>query len=84
MVIEVSAATLAFDRQVKGSLYARERIDEYWIVNLVDMVVEIYRDPTEDSSGRFGWSYAHSKRVARTESILLPFGGVVSTGDLLP
>src|SRR5262249_60590944 len=36
MVIEVSAATLAFDRQVKGSLYARERVAEYWIINLVE------------------------------------------------
>jgi Uma2 family endonuclease len=84
MVIEVSAATLAFDRQVKGSLYARERVAEYWIINLVELVVEIYRDPTEDSSARFGWSYAQSKSVDRTESVPLPFGGVLSAAHLLP
>jgi len=84
LLVEISAATLAFDRHVKGSLYARERVAEYWIVNLIESVVEIYRDPTEDGSARFGWSYAQSKRVDRTESIPLPFGGVVSVADLLP
>ena len=84
LVIEVAASTLAFDRQVKGSLYARERIAEYWIVNLVESVVEICRDPTEDSSARFGWSYARSNRMTPTESITLPFGGAVSVAGLLP
>jgi hypothetical protein len=84
LIIEVAASTLAFDRHVKGSLYARERVAEYWVINLVESVVEIYRDPKEDSSARFGWSYARTNRVTRTESIPLPFGGVVSAADLLP
>ena len=84
MVIEVSAATLAFDRQVKGSLYARERVAEYWIINLVESVVEIYRDPTEDSSARFGWSYSRSDRVTRTDSLESPFGSIFAVADLLP
>jgi Uma2 family endonuclease len=37
--------SLAFDRLQKGSLYARAGITDYWIVNLVDRVVEVYRDP---------------------------------------
>jgi hypothetical protein len=69
---------------VKGSLYAREHVAGYWVINLNESVVETYRDSQEDSSARFGWSYAQSKRVARTESIALPFGGVVSAADLLP
>jgi Uma2 family endonuclease len=84
LVIEVSDSTLAFDQHLKGSLYAREHVAEYWIVNLIELGVEIYRDPAEDSSARFGWSYAQSKRVAGGESIPLPFGGVVSAADLLP
>jgi Uma2 family endonuclease len=84
LLVEVSESTLAFDRQVKGSVYARERIPEYWIINLVEAVVEIYRDPVEDPSARFGWSYAQSNRVTRNGSILLPFGGVVSATDFLP
>jgi Uma2 family endonuclease len=84
LIVEVADSSLAFDRQVKGSLYARERVAEYWIINLVESAVETYRDPAEDSSARCGWSYGRSNRVTRTDSIPLPFGGVVSAADLLP
>ena len=84
LVIEVSDSTLAFDRHVKGSLYARERIPEYWIINLVDSVVEMYRDPAQDPSARFAWSYARSDCIGRTDSIELPFGAAVAVADLLP
>jgi Uma2 family endonuclease len=46
LVIEVSDTTLARDRTDKGRIYARAGIEAYWIVNLVDMQVEVYTDPT--------------------------------------
>ena len=48
LAVEVSDSSLHFDRQHKGSLYARAGIEDYWIVNLVDRVVEIFgiRAPT--------------------------------------
>jgi Uma2 family endonuclease len=84
LILEVADSSLAFDRRVKGSLYARAGVSEYWIINLVDSVVEIYREPTQDPSARFGWSYARSERITRTDTIPLPFGGVVSAGEMLP
>jgi Uma2 family endonuclease len=46
LVVEVADATLARDRGVKKTIYARAGIPIYWIVNLVDRCVEIYSDPT--------------------------------------
>jgi Uma2 family endonuclease len=46
LVVEVSDSTLAQDREIKGRLYARAGIPVYWIVNLVDWVVEVYTDPS--------------------------------------
>lgn len=46
LVVEVADSSLARDRAVKGSLYARGGIPVYWIVNLVDRVLEVYTDPT--------------------------------------
>src|SRR5262252_104691 len=43
LAVEVADSSLAFDRRRKGSLYARAGIPDYWIVNLVDRVVEIHR-----------------------------------------
>ena len=45
LIIEVAESSLAFDRVEKGSLYARAGIVDYRIVNLVDRVLEVYRDP---------------------------------------
>lgn len=45
LAIEVSDSTLAFDRSVKAHIYAAAGIPEYWIVNLPEDCVEVYRDP---------------------------------------
>ena len=45
LVVEVADATLEFDRTRKQQIYADAGITEYWIVNLVDGVLEVYRNP---------------------------------------
>jgi Uma2 family endonuclease len=57
LVLEVAESSLDLDRQHKGSLYARAGIQDYWIVNLVDRVLEIYRDPGADPLATHGWQY---------------------------
>jgi Uma2 family endonuclease len=86
LVVEVADSSLAFDREHKGGLYARARVDDYWIVNLVDRVVEIYRRPVADSSAPFGWRYA-AREVLSAESyveLLAVPGARISVSDLLP
>lgn len=46
LIVEVADTTLARDRGVKKTIYARAGIPIYWIVNLVDRCVEVYSDPT--------------------------------------
>ncbi len=48
LIIEVSDSTLEKDRSVKSPLYAKAGIKEYWIVDLVNKKIEIYREPVED------------------------------------
>ena len=45
LVVEVSDATLALDRQRKKTVYARRGIKEYWVLNLLEARLEVYRDP---------------------------------------
>ena len=47
LVIEVADTSLRFDRQDKAAMYAEAGIADYWIVNLVDEVLEIHRDPKD-------------------------------------
>ncbi len=50
LVGEVSDSTLAYDRGKKARLYAAAGIQEYWIVNLIDNVLEVYRNPMGSGS----------------------------------
>ncbi len=45
-MVEVSNNTFAFDRINKSTLYARNRIPEYWILNLRDRTLEVHRRPS--------------------------------------
>ncbi len=45
LIIEISESSLRKDRGVKRRLYAECGVPEYWIVNLVDRVIEVHRDP---------------------------------------
>jgi Uma2 family endonuclease len=45
LVVEIALTRLALDRGEKASLYARAGVEDYWIVNLVDNILEVYRDP---------------------------------------
>ena len=58
LVVEIADASLQKDRGVKARLYAAGGILEYWIVNLVDRVVEVHTDPRADAY----------QRIARVEN----------------
>ena len=46
LIIELADSSRRFDQKVKLKLYAKAGIPEYWIVNIPDEQLEIYRDPT--------------------------------------
>ena len=45
LLVEVSDSTLTKDRELKLPAYGQAGIAEVWIVNLADLVLEIYREP---------------------------------------
>lgn len=64
LLIEVSDSTLAFDQNQKLQLYARHNIPEYWIVNLIDNCLEVYRKP-------YGESYEQKTTLRTGDNITL-------------
>jgi Uma2 family endonuclease len=86
LVVEVAESSLAFDRLDKASLYARAGIEDYWILNLVDRVLEVYRDPAADSTAIYGWRYRSVTALAPPAVVValaFPSDGV-GVADLLP
>ena len=54
LLVEVAESSLAADRGTKATLSARAGVADYWILNLVDRVLEVCRDPvTTESGGRY-------------------------------
>ena len=64
LVVEVAESSLTFDREHKGSLYARGGLRDYWIVNLVDRALEVYREPGPDPAAPYGWRYRAVEQIA--------------------
>jgi Uma2 family endonuclease len=84
LLVEVSDSTLDQDRGIKQEMYARDRIPEYWILNLVDRSVEVYTEP------KGGRAPAYRKMIAYPAGASFPLRiqgeeiGVVAVSDVLP
>lgn len=48
LLIEIADATLKLDRTEKLRAYARQRIQDYWVLNLQDNILEVWREPQGD------------------------------------
>ncbi len=86
LVVEVAESSLGFDRRDKGSLYARSAILDYWIVNVADRVLEVYRDPGPEGTAVYGWRY-RSVTMLRPPDVAVPLAFAssrITVADLLP
>jgi Uma2 family endonuclease len=78
LLIEVSDTTLDYDRTTKLPIYAESGIAEYWIVNLPDNQIEVYRNPS-------GNAYQSIQTVTKDQTLtieLLP-EITIATADIL-
>ncbi len=86
LIVEVADSSLDFDRQQKGSLYARAGVEDYWIVNLIDRVLEVYRDPRQDPMAPHGSRYGSVQTLTPPATVVplaLPSVSIAVT-HLLP
>jgi Uma2 family endonuclease len=58
LIVEVALSGLRVARGRKAAAYARGGIADYWIVNLVDRVLEVHRAPARPGPARPRWGYA--------------------------
>jgi Uma2 family endonuclease len=86
LVVEVSEATLRLDHHTKASLYAWAGIPEYWIVNLMEGVLEVFREPAPIAGRPYGYGY-RQQAVYRAGESITPVAqpeAVIAVDDLLP
>jgi len=85
LIVEVADTSVALDRLRKGGLYARAGIPDYWIVNLQDDLLEVYRQPARAPARPYGWEYKSVRllRKAATVSPLARPRARIRVADLL-
>jgi Uma2 family endonuclease len=79
LVVEVSDASLAYDRGPKTAAYARGGIPTLWIVNIPERCLEVHQDP-EPALGR----YRRRERLEESVTVTLPDRAPIPVLDLLP
>lgn len=86
LVIEVASSSLEYDRTSKASLYAEAGIQDYWIVDLIERRLEVYRNPREGETPSLGFGYADRMVLEAGESVsplALPEARLL-VADMLP
>ncbi|MFL5733663.1 MAG: Uma2 family endonuclease [Chloroflexia bacterium] len=78
LVVEVADTSIAYDRRVKGRLYAEAAIPEYWIANLQDQIFDVYTQPVDGV-------YKRVRKARRGETLPLPgdLEGSANVTDIL-
>lgn len=86
LVVEVAETSLRLDRELKGGLYARAGLPEYWIINLRDRCLEVFRSPGADPTRHIGWRYRDIAVLAAGHRVgpLALDGRSIAVADLLP
>ena len=86
LVVEVAHSSLRLDRTRKAAIYAKAGVEDYWIVNLVDRVLEVHREPALLGGPRRRWGYRSVESLggdARVSPLAAP-AARVAVADLLP
>ena len=83
LLVEVSDATLRKDQDEKLRTYARAGIADYWIVNLVNRQLEVYRDPAPMSGGH-GYKIVQTLFDGDSIAPLSAPSGTVAVANLFP
>jgi len=79
LVVEVADTSLSHDRKRKGRMYAEAGVEDYWILNLAQDVLEVYRNPTEGDY--------RTRRILRRGEQIAPLArpdALIAVDDLLP
>ena len=86
LVVEVADTTLEFDRIEKASMYAVAGIPDYWVLNIAERVLEVYRDPAPFPGTPFGHGYRTHLRCGPADRVapLAAPSAFINVADLLP
>lgn len=79
LIIEVADSSFKYDRETKAKVYAKSGIADYWVLDVIDRKLHVFREPTQEGY--------HSEVIFSEEASVSPlqFPDVAITlQDMLP
>lgn len=86
LIVEVSDSTLSVDITTKAELYATAGVPEYWVIDLVNRQLHVFRGPSALPKG-LGASAYRSKQTFESVDSIAPLAApnaAITVADLLP
>ena len=86
LVVEIADTSFAYDTGDKASLYAAAGIADYWVIDVNDRRLHLFRDPRPDPAAKYGASFAQVSVLLPADTVapLAAAAHAVTVGDLLP
>lgn len=86
LVVEVSDTTLQLDRQRKAPLYAAAGVADYWVLNIPQRQLEVFRKLVDDPDAPLGHRYDEQRVLSPGDEVSPLAAGehVIKVADLLP
>lgn len=81
LLVEVADSSLSYDREQKARLYALHGISEYWLINLLNETLEVYRQPLEDSyAEKSTLRYGQSLSLSQVAGVNVDTSAILNPG----
>jgi len=86
LIVEVSNTSFAYDSGEKSNLYAAAGIIDYWVLDLNDRQLFVFREPIADSEAPRGYRYASIQTLTTADAItpLAAPEASIRVADMLP
>ncbi len=86
LIVEVSDSTLFMDTTTKAELYATAGVEDYWVIDIENRVLLVFRDPVPLPAGLGATAYRTHFTLGPADSIspLAAPNTSIAVADLLP
>ena len=86
MVVEVADTSLFIDTTTKAELYATAGVPDYWVLDVTNRQLHIFRDPLPLPAGLGTTAYRTHQTLNSTDTIapLAAPNHIITVSDLLP
>ena len=79
LLVEVAEISLNYDRERKQQLYALFGIPEYWLINLNNESLEIYRQPVDENyQQKLTLYYGETLTLSQLENITINTAAILN------